>query len=170
MNNLEKFKEIDTFIFDVDGVLTDNTVLVLESGRLLRTMNIRDGLAVKLAIDKGYNVAIITGGRSQGVIKRLQLLGVEDIYYGVSDKVAAYEEYLKSKGLTSHTVLYMGDDLPDISVLRLAGLSACPKDATHQVVNVAQYVSPIAGGKGCARDVIEKTMTLRGDWITITAR
>lgn len=165
MNYLEKFKDIRTFIFDVDGVLTNSEIIVLESGKLLRKMSIRDGYAIKHAIQSGYQVAIITGGKSEGVVKRLQGLGVQDIYAGVSDKVDAYMELVYSYELNPTQILYMGDDFPDIAVMQKIGIAACPKDAAHEVIEIADYISPIEGGKGCARDVIEKVMRLHGNWI-----
>ena len=165
MNYLEKFKDIQTFIFDVDGVLTNSEIIVLESGKLLRKMSIRDGYAIKHAVRNGYKVVIITGGKSEGVVKRLQGLGVVDIYYGISDKVDAYQEVVYTYELKPTQILYMGDDFPDIEVMHKVGIAACPKDAAHEVIEIADYISPIEGGKGCARDVIEKVMRLHGKWM-----
>ena len=165
MNYLEKFKDINTFIFDVDGVLTNSEIIVLESGKLLRKMSIRDGYAIKHAMKSGYRVAIITGGKSEGVVTRLKNLGVEDVYYGISDKVDAYQELVYTYDLNPVQILYMGDDFPDIEVMHKVGIAACPKDAAHEVISVADYISPIEGGKGCARDVIEKVMRLHGKWM-----
>ncbi len=164
MNQLEKFKEIETFIFDVDGVLTNSEVLVMENGQLLRKMNIRDGYAIKKAIKEGYRVAIITGGKSEGVKQRLKDLGVTDIYSGVEDKLEAYEELVYTYDLDEGTILYMGDDLPDYGVLRRVGLACVPQDACPDLFSIAQYVSPKSGGNGCARDVIEKVLRLNEKW------
>lgn len=164
MNHLEKFRDIRTFIFDVDGVLTNNEVLVTEDGQLLRTMNIRDGYAIKHAVSEGYRICIITGGRSEGVRKRLEGLGVQDIYVNKSEKLEAYEEYVHMYDLDEGEILYMGDDLPDYPVMRRVGLPTCPSDATHELFEIAQYVSPIAGGHGCVRDVIQKVLLLHGKW------
>lgn len=166
MNQLEHFRNISTFIFDVDGVLTNSKVLVLEDGKLLRSMNIRDGYALKEAIRHGYRVCIITGGKSEGVKTRLKNLGVQDIYLGQSDKMEAYEEYLYTYDLKSENILYMGDDLPDLPVMKKVAVAACPKDAAPEVVSIANYVSGIMGGEGCARDVIEKVMRVQGKWHT----
>lgn len=165
MNYLEKFKDIRTFIFDVDGVLTNSEVIVLESGKLLRKMSIRDGYAIKHAMKNGYRVAIITGGKSEGVVKRLKNLGVEDVYYGISEKLDAFEELVFTYDLNPIEILYMGDDFPDIEVMGKVGLATCPKDAAHEVIEIVDYVSPVLGGQGCARDVIEKVMRLHGKWI-----
>jgi len=164
MNQCEKFRDVQTFIFDVDGVLTNNEVLVTEEGQLLRTMNVRDGYAIKHAVEAGYRVCIITGGRSEGVRKRLEVLGVQDIYVNRQEKLEAYEEYIHAYDLDEGEILYMGDDLPDYPVMRRVGLPVCPNDAAHELLEIAQYVSPFAGGSGCARDVIQKVMLLHGTW------
>lgn len=164
MNNLERFKEIETFIFDVDGVLTNSEVLVMENGQLLRKMNIRDGYAIKRAVKAGYRVAVITGGKSEGVKQRLKDLGVTDIYAGVEDKIEAYEEFIYTYDLDEGKILYMGDDLPDYAVLRRVGLACVPQDASPDLFPIAQYVSPKRGGDGCARDVIEKVLRLNEMW------
>jgi 3-deoxy-D-manno-octulosonate 8-phosphate phosphatase (KDO 8-P phosphatase) len=166
MNQLEHFRNINTFIFDVDGVLTNSQVLILEDGKLLRSMNIRDGYALKEAIRHGYRVCIITGGKSEGVKTRLKNLGVQDIYLGQSDKMEAYEEYLYTYDLKSENILYMGDDLPDLPVMKKVAVAACPKDAAPEVIGIANYVSGMKGGEGCARDVIEKVMRVQGKWHT----
>ncbi len=164
MNHLEKFSDIRTFIFDVDGVLTNNEVLITEDGQLLRTMNVRDGYAIKHAIEQDYRVCIISGGRSEGVRKRLEALGVTDIYLNAQEKMEAYEAYVAENELDEGEILYMGDDLPDYPVMRRVGLPACPKDAAYELIEIAQYVSPLAGGYGCVRDVIQKVMLLHGVW------
>ena len=168
MNYLEKFKNIRTFIFDVDGVLTNSELIVLESGKLLRKMSVRDGYAIKRAIQKGYRVAIITGGKSEGVVARLRGLGVEDIHSGIDDKPDAYRELVYTYDLKPIEILYMGDDFPDIEVMHKVGVAACPQDAAHEVVEIADYISPLDGGKGCARDVIEKVLRLHGKWVDET--
>lgn len=164
MNHLESFSAIHTFIFDVDGVLTNNEILVTESGELLRKMNVRDGLAIKIAIDKGYRIAIITGGRSEGVKKRLEALGIKDIYSGISNKLEAFEEFMETYELNPIGVLYMGDDLPDYPVMRRVGLATCPKNSAPELFPIANYISPYNGGEGCVRDVIEKVLRLKGEW------
>ncbi len=164
MNYLESFRDIHTFMFDVDGVLTDSSVLVLEDGKLLRKMSIRDGYALKLAVQRGYRVAIITGGKSEGVRIRLENLGITDIYTGISNKLEVFEEYIHAYDLDPQGILYMGDDLPDYPVMRKVGLPACPKNAAPELFQLAAYVSPFGGGEGCARDVIEKVLRLHDKW------
>ena len=164
MNHLEIFSTIHTFIFDVDGVMTNNEVIITEKGELLRKMNLRDGLAIKMAIEKGFKIAVITGGRSEGVIKRLEALGIKDIYSGKSDKLEAFDEFINQYDLDTLGILYMGDDLPDYPVMRRVGLATCPKNAAPELFPIANYVSPYKGGEGCVRDVIEKVMRLQGNW------
>ncbi len=164
-NPLEQFRHIHTFIFDVDGVLTDASLLILENGKLLRRMNTRDGFAMKQALRAGMRLCIITGGNSEGVIDRLRALGIEDIYSGVEDKTEAFEELLYAYDLDPAGICYMGDDLPDYEVMVQVGLPACPADAAPEIRAIAKYISPYGGGKGCVRDVIEKALKLRGQWV-----
>lgn len=166
MNHLEKFRNIHTFIFDVDGVLTDCTILVTEDGNLLRTMNMRDGYAIKRAVNAGYRICIITGGTSEGVRLRLEGLGASDIYMGRQEKLETYEEIIDEYDLDEEGILYMGDDLPDYPVMRRVGLPTCPADAAPEILSIAKYVSIYGGGKGCVREVIEKVMRLQGQWDT----
>lgn len=165
MNHLEKFRDIRTFIFDVDGVLTDGSLIVLENGSLLRQMNIRDGYAIRRAIEMGYKVCIITGGKSLGVESRLSKLGVEDIFSGVQDKLPVYNTLLEKYQLDESLILYMGDDLPDYQVMRKVGFPCCPADAAPEIISLSRYVSPKPGGKGCVRDVIEKVLRLNYHWL-----
>ncbi len=164
MNHLEPFHAVSTFIFDVDGVLTNNQVLVMEDGQLLRHMSIRDGYALKRAVRQGYRVCVITGGESEGVRKRLNKLGVTDVYMGRQEKTEAFESYVRKFEIDYEEILYMGDDLPDYPPLRKVGLPACPADAVPEVMTIAKYISPYNGGAGCARDVIEKVLRLHGKW------
>lgn len=164
MNQLDVFRDISSFVFDVDGVLTNCSVLIMENGQLLRTMNVRDGFAMKMAVRHGYNVAIITAGRSTGVETRLQALGIQHVILGREDKAVAFDELVAHSGIDPEKTLYMGDDLPDLGVLRKVGLPACPADAIPEIKAVSHYISPLAGGAGCVRDVIEKVMRLQGQW------
>lgn len=164
MNVLELFKDITTFVFDVDGVLTDGTVLLLENGLQARQMHIKDGLALQMAIKNNYGVYVVSGGASEPIIRRLQYLGVKEIHLGLTDKAKFFEAILEQNNLIRNKVLYMGDDLPDVPVLQKAGLPCCPKDAASEVKTVSKYISPVKGGKGCVRDVIEKVLKLNGHW------
>lgn len=160
----QKLNHITTFIFDVDGVLTDGSILLMPSGEMLRTMHTKDGYAMQLAIKKGFRIAIITGGRDPMVAERLKYLGITDIYLGASDKMDAYQDLLYSYNLKPEEIAYMGDDVPDIEVMREVGLSCCPNDAVADVRAMAEYISLIDGGKGCVRDLIEQTMKVQGKW------
>jgi len=161
---LEKFKNITHFVFDVDGVLTDGKLLVLPGGVMARTMNIKDGYALQLAIKKGYRVTIISGGNLIEVKERLNLLGVTEVYMQVTDKGLLLQSLMTKQHTNANAFLFMGDDIPDLQCMKLVGLSCCPADATDEIKEAATYISTLKGGDGCAREVIEKVMKLRGDW------
>ncbi len=160
----DQFKRVKAFVFDVDGVLSDGNILVTEQGDQLRSFNIKDGYAMQLAVKRGYPMAIITGGRSFGVKRRMEGLGIEDVFLGVSDKTSVLQEWLSGKGLTPEDILYMGDDIPDLDNLKIVGLPTCPADATEEIKAIAGYISFRNGGQGAVRDVIEKVMRLQGTW------
>lgn len=155
---------VKCFIFDIDGVLTDGKLMVLQDGELIRTMNVRDGYAMQLAIKKGYKIAVISGGKSEYSKRRLNLLGITDVYVAVSDKIEKYEEVLELYGLNENEILYMGDDMPDLAVLKRVGVPTCPNDAANEIKNACIYVSPRKGGDGCVRDVIEQVLKLHQAW------
>jgi 3-deoxy-D-manno-octulosonate 8-phosphate phosphatase (KDO 8-P phosphatase) len=163
---LTKLKDITTFIFDVDGVLTDGTVYVTETGEQSRAFNIKDGYALQLAVKCGYNVCAISGSRSKTAIYRLNSLGITDVYLGAHIKVDKFKIYLEEKHLIATNVLYMGDDIPDLDVMRLAGLPVCPADAVEEIKAVSSYISPCNGGRGAARDVIEKVLKIQDKWMS----
>jgi 3-deoxy-D-manno-octulosonate 8-phosphate phosphatase (KDO 8-P phosphatase) len=160
----EIMNEINTFIFDVDGVLTDGSVFVTNEGEMLRTMNIRDGYALKAAVESGYNVCIISGGSNEGVRVRLRNLGITDIHLGSPDKVETYKEYIELYNIQPKQVLYMGDDIPDFHVMKLVGLPTCPQDASPEIKAISTYISHKNGGKGAVREVIEQVMKVQGKW------
>jgi 3-deoxy-D-manno-octulosonate 8-phosphate phosphatase (KDO 8-P phosphatase) len=164
MNVLELFKKVTTFVFDVDGVLTDGTVLVLDNGLQARRMNIKDGFALQMAIKNGYRVRIISGGNSPQVVDRLEKLGVKDISMSVLDKKTFLEEYMKANKLKKEEVLYMGDDLPDLPAMKVVGVPCCPADAVAEIKAAASYISHLNGGAACVRDVIEKVLKLNDHW------
>lgn len=157
---------ITTFIFDVDGVLTDGTVHVSQTGEMLREMNIRDGFAMKAAIESGYHVCIISGGSNEGVRIRLRNLGITDIHLGSPDKVETFKEYIDVYNIKPEQVLYMGDDIPDYHVMQLVGLPTCPQDASPEIKEISNYISHKNGGKGAVRDVIEQVMKVQEKWNT----
>lgn len=160
----EYLEHITTFIFDVDGVLTDGTITITTDGEMLRTMHTKDGFAIKTALQAGFHVCIISGGTNEGVRKRLSGLGVTDIYLGAHNKVEQLNEYLASNNLKAENMLYMGDDIPDYPVMKLAGLPCCPQDAVPEIKAISKYVSHKLGGKGCVRDVIEQVLKVQGKW------
>ena len=161
---LELFKSITTFVFDVDGVLTDGTLMLLPDGIMARRMNIKDGYALQLAIKNGYQVVIISGGVSVEVKDRLERLGVHHIFMQTQDKAAVLLDYMQRHQIKQEEVLYMGDDIPDLLVMQMAGLACCPIDAVSEIKKISHYISPFKGGEGCARDVLEQVMKLQGNW------
>jgi 3-deoxy-D-manno-octulosonate 8-phosphate phosphatase (KDO 8-P phosphatase) len=164
LSAMELFKSITTFIFDVDGVLTDGTILVLENGVQARRMSIKDGYALQLAVKKGYRLLVISGAASSPVVDRLNKLGVTDIHMGIADKKAYVKNFIANKNLTAEQVLFMGDDMPDLGPMSIVGLPVCPADAVTEIKEIVKYISPLNGGYGCVRDVIEKVLKLRNDW------
>jgi len=164
MDLYQQLKKITTFCLDVDGVLTNSDLLIANDGKLWRTMNARDGLAMRWAIEHKYNVAIITGGRNDSVAERLKALGVKDVFLASYNKVNVLEKYMADKNLNKDELLFMGDDVIDLGVMKAVGFSACPYDADREVKKIANYISPKKGGQGCVRDIIEKTLCLNGHW------
>jgi 3-deoxy-D-manno-octulosonate 8-phosphate phosphatase (KDO 8-P phosphatase) len=164
MSVSEGFKKITTFIFDVDGVLTDGTVLVLDNGLQARRMNIKDGFALQMAIKNGYRVLIVSGGNSPQVTNRLERLGVLDVHMSVADKKAFITNYMSENKLSKEELLYMADDLPDLPVMAIVGMPCCPADAVEEIKEAVQYISPLKGGDACVRDVIEKVLKLNDHW------
>jgi 3-deoxy-D-manno-octulosonate 8-phosphate phosphatase (KDO 8-P phosphatase) len=160
----EIMPQITTFMFDVDGVLTNGLITITTSGELIRNMNIKDGYALKTAIDAGFNVCIISGGSNEGVRARLAALGIEDIYLGTHNKIVQFEEYLSKKNITAEEILYMGDDIPDYPVMKKVALPCSPKDAVPEIQNISTYISQKKGGNGCVRDVIEQVLKVQGKW------
>jgi 3-deoxy-D-manno-octulosonate 8-phosphate phosphatase (KDO 8-P phosphatase) len=161
---LETFAKINTFVFDVDGVMTDGSLQIVPNGQYIRTFNIKDGYALQLAVKSGYTIFVITGSSSDAVAERLQYLGITHFYQKVNDKKALLTELLQSNNLSSATALFMGDDMPDIAAMQSVAIACCPADAVTDVLQIANYISPLPGGKGCVRDVIEKVMRLQGKW------
>jgi 3-deoxy-D-manno-octulosonate 8-phosphate phosphatase (KDO 8-P phosphatase) len=163
---LNKLKDITTFIFDVDGVLTDGSVFVTENGEQTRSFNIKDGYALQLAVKCGYNVCVVSGSRSKSALYRLNSLGVKDVYMGIHTKIVKVKIYLEENSISPESVLYMGDDIPELEAMKLVGLPVCPADAVEEIKAVSMYVSPFPGGKGCARDVIEKVLKIQDKWMS----
>lgn len=164
MNILTGFKNIKAFVFDVDGVLTDGFVYPAQNGEQVRRFNIKDGYALQLAVKNGYKVIIISGSDEVGIKLRLQKLGIEYIHLGISDKKSMLEKYIQQLNLEQNEVLFMGDDMPDIAAMKAAGLACCPADAANEIKALSQYISPLNGGFGCVRDVVEKVLKLNDHW------
>jgi 3-deoxy-D-manno-octulosonate 8-phosphate phosphatase (KDO 8-P phosphatase) len=164
MSILKLFKPIKTFVFDVDGVLATDILVILQDGDMARNMNSKDGYALQLAVKKGYRVVIISGGSPEPVRQRLERLGVQNVFLGIHNKKQKLLEYVQENGLRMEEILYMGDDIPDYLVMNLVGLPCCPADAVQEIKEISKYISPVNGGKGCGRDVIEKVLKLNGHW------
>lgn len=163
-NYKEILNDITTFVFDVDGVLTNGSILVSTEGDLLRSMNIKDGYALKKAVKLGYTVCIISGGKNEGVRKRLRGLGITDIHLGVENKVDCLDEFFDVYNIKPENVAYMGDDIPDTHPMKLIGLPTCPQDAVSEVKAISKYISHKKGGEGCARDLIEQVLKVQEKW------
>ncbi|MBQ3910893.1 MAG: HAD hydrolase family protein [Muribaculaceae bacterium] len=151
--------------FDVDGVLSPNTIPIGEDGQPCRLLNVKDGYAIQLAVKKGLKLAIISGGRSKAVALRYRNLGVDDVYMGAAFKLPIFEQWLEETGLDASEVIFVGDDIPDLRVMEHAGISVAPADAAWQVKEAADYISPCDGGHGVAREIIEKVLTAHGMWM-----
>ena len=160
--DLNKIKAI---IFDIDGVLSSETITLSPEGEPLRTVNIKDGYAIQLAMKLGLRIVILTGAKISSLRVRYEGLGVEDIYIGCAVKIETYDAFLKKYGLTDEEVMYMGDDIPDLEIMRRVGCPVCPKDACPEIKAVCLYVSDKIGGHGCGRDVIEQTLRAQGKWV-----
>ena len=164
MNYKAKLHEIKAFVFDYDGVISDGNIWSANDTIIVRSGNVKDGYAMQYALRKGYLIAILSGGSSDSIRSRMKMLGVEDVYLGSHRKKEIFEDFLKDKQLLPEQVLYVGDDIPDYDVMRLAGVSACPADAAEEIKAVADYISHKNGGCGCVRDVIEQVLRLQGQW------
>jgi 3-deoxy-D-manno-octulosonate 8-phosphate phosphatase (KDO 8-P phosphatase) len=157
--------KIKGFVFDVDGVLSQESIPLHPNGDPMRTVSIKDGYAIQLAVKKGFDVGIITGGYTKSVHLRFSRLGIPYIYMRSAVKIADYNDYLEKTGLTNEEVMYVGDDIPDYEVMLVVGLPVAPADAAPEIKQIAKYISPRKGGEGVARDVIEQTMKAQGLWM-----
>lgn len=164
MNILAAFKSIKAFVLDVDGVLTNGNLLVLNDGQMARQMSIKDGYALQLAIKKGYHILVISGGSDEAVKGRLQKLGISEIFMNVTNKKDVLLQFVDKENLTWPEILYMGDDIPDFATMQMAGMACCPADAVAEIKSISHYISPLEGGRGCVRDVIEKVLKLNDHW------
>ena len=164
MNYKEKLQPIKAFIFDYDGVMTDGNLWIGDDNNIFRVGNVKDGFALQYAIKKGYQIAIISGGKGESICRRMKMLGIEEVYTESVNKREIFLKFLKDKGLTSQQVLYMGDDIPDYDLMIESGVSTCPSDAVEEIKSVADYISNKNGGDGCVRDIIEQVMRLHNKW------
>lgn len=158
-------KKIKAVVFDVDGVLSAETIYLHPDGEPMRSVNIKDGYALQYAVKCGLLVAIITGGTTRAVRKRYEGLGVKEIYMGASVKTREYKLLKAKYGLDDEEILYMGDDIPDYEVMRLCGCPCCPADAASEVKDISLYISHKNGGFGCGRDVLEQVLRAQGKWM-----
>jgi 3-deoxy-D-manno-octulosonate 8-phosphate phosphatase (KDO 8-P phosphatase) len=158
-------KNINTLIFDIDGVFTDNRVILFPGMEPVRSFSARDGYAIQYAIKKGLRLVIITGGKSESVLTHLKNFGLEHVYTSVQNKEQKLNEFLELTKINLEEILYMGDDIPDMKVMKMAGLACCPQDAVNEIKHICNYVSPYKGGYGCVRDIIEQTLKVQGKWL-----
>lgn len=163
-NFKQKLNRIKTFLFDVDGVLTNGTVYVMENGEFVRNLNSKDGYAMQLAVKKGYRIGIITGGNSPAIKKALENIGVQDVFLSQHDKLSCYKDYIYTYDLKEDEVLYMGDDLPDYEVMQRVGVAVCPQNSAPEIKSICAYISSRNGGDACVRDIIEQVMKCQGTW------
>ncbi|WP_234109493.1 MULTISPECIES: KdsC family phosphatase [Chryseobacterium] len=165
MSYKSNLKNIKAFVFDVDGVFTDGSVYLMPDKNMCRVMNVLDGYAVVKAIKEDYKICVITGGDDPMVRNRIHYLGITDYHAKISNKLEKFEEFKQKYNLQNEEILTMGDDLPDISMMKISGISACPENSVAEVKALSDYISPIQGGKGAVRDVIEQVMKVQGKWI-----
>lgn len=164
----DELKKIKAFIFDVDGVLSHQDMALSPEGELIRTSCAKDGYAIMYSLRKGYVIAIISGGGAPGIRERLEKLGIQDIYLKIPNKAEALEEVMQKYALSPEEIMYMGDDIPDYTVMTMVGLPVCPADACEEIKSVSRYISDLEGGKGCVRDVVSQVLKARGDWMDTT--
>ncbi|QBO57745.1 KdsC family phosphatase [Chryseobacterium salivictor] len=165
MSYKSNLKNIKAFVFDVDGVFTDGSVYLMPDGSMCRVMNVLDGYAVVKARKYNYPICVITGGDDPMVRNRINYLGITDYYAKIGDKLEKFEEFKKKYNLQNHEILTMGDDLPDLEMMKISGISACPENSVAEIKLMSHYISPVQGGKGAVRDVIEQVMKVQGKWL-----
>ncbi|MFL2600263.1 MAG: KdsC family phosphatase [Flavobacteriaceae bacterium] len=164
-NYKEVLNSIKAFIFDIDGVLTNGKILITSKGDMYREMDTKDGFAIKYALNKGFKIAIISGGKDKGLEIRLQDLGIKNIFLGFTDKERPFNDFIKNEDIKPNDILYMGDDIPDIKIMKKVLLATCPNDAVIDVKEISDYVSPKNGGQGCVREIIEQVLRVQNKWI-----
>lgn len=164
MNVFDRFLHVQAVILDIDGVCTDNRIHVTDHGEFLRSMNVRDGYAIKKAIQSGFHMAVISGGKSLGARLRFELLGLHEVHLGIDHKWTTLESILGKWNINPIHAAYMGDDIPDLEVMSKVGLAACPEDAVPEILKISHYISPYTGGNSCVRDLIEKILQAQDKW------
>lgn len=164
-NFKEDLAKVKAFVFDIDGVLSEQTIHLSTFGDPRRTINLRDGYALQLAIKKGYLVGVISGCQSKDYLKRLRGLGIKDVYLGCRNKTEQFKDFINKHNLDNSEVLYMGDDIPDYKVMKVAGVPVCPSDADSEIKQISSYISDRKGGEGCVRDVVEQVLRLHNKWM-----
>lgn len=162
-------QEVNTFIFDYDGVMTDGKVILMNDGQPLRTANVKDGYVLQLIVKLGYNVVIISGGFSKSMENRFETLGIKDVFLGVKKKELVLQKYLEDRNIDPRHVVYMGDDIPDYNVMKSVGIPCCPADASQEIKEISIYISDKAGGDGCVRDIVEQVLKVQGKWMSAEA-
>ena len=158
--------EVNTFVFDYDGVMTDGRLMLQLEGQPLRSANVKDGYVLQLAIRLGYNVVVISGGFSKSVENRFAALKIKHVFLGVGDKLTKFNEFVEKHQLNPRKIVYMGDDIPDYKVMQQVGVPVCPADAVEEIKDISIYISDKRGGEGCVRDIIEQVLKVQGKWMT----
>ena len=164
MSYKSRLKNIKAFVFDVDGVFTDGSVILMPDKSMCRVMNVLDGYAVVQARRHNYPICVITGGDDPSVRNRIHYLGITDYHAKIADKMEKFEDFKQKYGLKNEEILTMGDDIPDLKMMQISGISACPKNSVPDIKLISDYISPVEGGKGAVRDVIEQVMKVQGTW------
>lgn len=159
-------KDVDTFIFDYDGVMTDGKVILMDEGQPLRSANVKDGYVLQLLVKLGFNVVIISGGFSRSMENRFGTLGIKDVFLGIQNKEVVLNKYLSERDIEPKHVVYMGDDIPDYYVMKMIGIPVCPADAVEEIKEISIFISDKKGGEGCVRDIVEQVLKVQGKWMS----
>ena len=163
-NFKELLADVEAIVFDVDGVMTDGGIIPLADGDFIRKYYAKDGYALAYAVKHGLNIGVISGGFGKILESRMNRLGIEHRYLGCMDKIAAIDDFISKTGVKRENVIYMGDDIPDLEVLRHVGIPVAPADACSEVLQAAVYISEYKGGAGAVRDIIEQVLRVKGMW------
>jgi 3-deoxy-D-manno-octulosonate 8-phosphate phosphatase (KDO 8-P phosphatase) len=159
-------RDVNTFIFDYDGVMTDGKVILMNEGHPLRSANVKDGYVLQLIVKLGYNVVIMSGGFSRSMENRFEMLGIKDVFLGTKDKQEVLKKYLSDHQINPRNVVYMGDDIPDYHVMKMVGIPVCPSDAVEEIKDISIFISDKKGGEGCVRDIVEQVLKVQGKWMS----